>query len=241
MEILENICEYYDELFPIADGQREFFNEEAATYGKPVKYLSVNCGTGLFEHQLATSGESVTAIESEQTLLESANRRRRTQLMTLNFFKMTTLEMGRFLGKGFFNMASILNNRLIFISDEILMEKFFFDIKQLLADNGKLVISIPNFEKYRNENFWLPKRQSIRATLESKVETSPNGDKYLLQELETGNGRIIPVTDAKINIVTKEKISEMAKKSGFSKVAFYSDFKKSALQKESDNIVAVIN
>ena len=42
MEILENICEYYDELFPIADGQRDFFNEEAATYGKPVKLLGVN-------------------------------------------------------------------------------------------------------------------------------------------------------------------------------------------------------
>ena len=241
MEILENICEYYDELFPIADGQMDFFTEEAATYGKPVKLLGVNCGTGLFEHQLATSGESVTAIESEQPFLESANRRRRTQLMTLNFFKMTTLEMGRFLGKGFFNIAYILNNRLLFISDDVLLEKFFYDIRQLLSDKGKFILSIPNFEKYPENSFDLPQRQSIRARLESSVECEPNGERWLVQDLETGNGRIIPVTDAKINIITRNKIAELAKKSGFSKAEYYSDFKKSAFDKKSDTLVAVIS
>lgn len=241
MEILENICEYYDELFPIEDGQPDLFERESETYGKPVKYLSVDCGTGLFEHQLATKGEMVTAIEDEKTLLESANRRRRTQLMTLNFFNMTILEMGRFLGKGFFNIASILNDRLIFISDAILLEKFFFDIKQLLVENGKLILSVPNFEKYDGGTFQLPTRQSIRAKLESKVTTEQNGEKRLVQSLETGNGRILPVTDAKIRAVTKSEISELAKKSGFSKAEFYSDFKKSALEKDSDTIVAVIS
>ncbi|MBR4631238.1 MAG: hypothetical protein IKO57_12500 [Treponema sp.] len=241
MEILENICEYYDELFPIADGQKDFFRKASVLYNKPVKFLSVNCGTGLFEHQLATQGANVTAIENEQELLESANRRRRTQVMMLNFFKMNTLEMGRFLGKGFFNIASILNGRLIFISDDILLEKFFFDIKQLLSDDGMLVLSVPNFEKFKTPNFTLPKRQSIRSSLTTKVSRNSNDEPILYQNLETGNGRIVHVTEAKINLLTRDKISEVAKKSGFSEIMFFSDFKESDFSENSDNLVAVIS
>lgn len=240
MEILENICEYYDELFPIAEGQKDFFKKASLLYSKPVKFLSVNCGTGLFEHQLATEGANVTAIENEQDLLESANRRRRTQVMMLNFFKMSTLEMGRFLGKGFFNVASILNGRLIFISDDILLEKFFFDMKQLLCKDGMLVVSVPNFEKFNSPKFTLPKRQSIRSSLTTKVSVNSSGEPILYQELETGNGRILHVTEAKINLLTREKISETAKKSGFSEAVFYADFKESDFSKDSDNLVAVI-
>jgi len=41
MEFLENIAEYYDELFPVSPDQKKFFAEESAAFVKPVKYLRI--------------------------------------------------------------------------------------------------------------------------------------------------------------------------------------------------------
>jgi len=240
MELLENISEYYDELFPVTDEQKQFFEKELESFNKPAKLLSISCGSGLFEHILAEKGTAVTAIETIHSLLESANRRRRTQLMTINYFNMTNLEMGRFLGKGFYNIVTILNDRIMFTSDPILMDKLFYDCKQLLAKNGKFIISLPNFEKYKSNIFELPVKESIRVKLFSKVITNMSGEKYLEQDLETGNGRFLPVTrDAKIFPLTREKIQECAKKAGFSKVEFKSSFVDT--DNNSDSIIAIIS
>lgn len=241
MEILGNISEYYDELFPVSKEQKKFFEEEVKKISIPLRLLSVNCGSGLFEHNLAENGVNVTAIEDIAPLLESANRRRRNQLMMLNIFQMNTLEMARFLGKGFFNIISILNDRLIFISDEILLQKFFFDCKQLLSENGKLIISIPNFEKYNSNEFELPVRESIRVKLFSKVKTNFSNEKILEQKIETGNGKLKTVTsNAKISVLTREKILEITKKIGFSEVKFYSDFNKTDFDVKSEKLFCVL-
>lgn len=241
MEILENISEYYDELFPVSEAQKRFFEKEAEAFHKPVKLLSVNCGSGVFEHQMATNGMSVTAIESVESLLVSANRRRRTQVMTLNFFKMLPVEMVRFLGKNFFNIVCVLNDRLILIGDSVLMEKFFYDCSILLSDGGKLIFSIPNFGKYDSDDFFLPERKSIRVRLESRISKTPSG-KVLEQRIENGNGRIFPVTiDARITEIREKDIREFAKKFGFKKITLYSDFDRAAFSPESsDTLLCVL-
>lgn len=242
MEVFENIAEYYDEFFPILDGQMEFFDNLFKDFPKPVKFLGVNCGTGIFEHYLSTCGHNVTAIESVTQLLESATRRRRTQLMTLNIFKMTTLEMGRFLGKGFFNVISSLNGRIALISDKILIEKFFFDCKQLLSKNGKLVISLPNFAKYSEPEFEIPATGSIRVKLIRKIRTNKASEKLLEENIENGNGKLLSsLSEIKICTLTKYEIEEIAKKIGFSKVEFYSDFKKTDFDLQSDDLICVLS
>lgn len=241
MELLENISEYYDELFPISSDQKKFYEEETACFSKPVKYLRVGCGTGLFEHQLSKDGSDVTGIETVSPLLESANRRRRTQLMSIRFFQMTNLEMARFLGKGFYNVISILDNRLIFTHDKILMEKLFFDCKQLLSENGKLVLSLTNFTRFDMENGVLPTKESIRVKLYTRYFTKDEKT-FLEQSIETGSGKILPVTrDAEIFAITSEQISDYAKKVGFKNIEFYSDFGKSAFTCESENLVCVLS
>ena len=243
MEFLENIAEYYDELYPASDELKKFYTEETKSYVAPVKYLSIGSGTGSFEHYLAKDGSDVTGLETVSPLLESANRKRRTQLMALRFFQMSSLEMCRFLGKSFYNIISILNSRIIFTHDKTLMAKLFFDCKQLLAPNGKLILSLPNFEKFSAEpTAKLPIRESIRVRLFSKIQTEPDGRKFLFQELETGNGKRLVVTkDMPVLPLTKDKIEEYAKSAGFSKFDFYANFKREEFTGKSDELVVVIS
>ena len=194
MEIIQNIIEYYDELYPVTEAQKKFYKEQSNTYPEPVKLLRVGCGTGLFEHLLAREGKDVTGIESYQEMLRSANLRRRNQLMSIRFFQMSYLDMARFLGKGFYNVISILEDRIIFIHDKTLLRKFFFDCKQLLTQNGCLIISLSNYRKFNSVPLvHLPQRKSVRVTLNTEIACGDNGGFLLSQEIETGSGKILPV------------------------------------------------
>ncbi len=241
MEINQNIAEFYDELYPVTEEQKVFYEKLMGMFAKPVRFLRIGCGTGTFEHNLAREGSDVTGLETSKELLESANRKRRTQLMAVRYFQMSSLEMTRFLGKKFYNVVSILNNRIIFTHDKTLMAKLFYDCRQLLADNGKLIISLSNFKKYAGlDKFTLPVKESIRTSLFSSIES--RGEKmYLNQELENSSGKRIFVTeDAPVYLITKEEIENYAKEAGFKDINFYSSFGNSAYSEDSDQIVAVL-
>lgn len=243
MEILENIAEYYDELYPVSDELKKFYKEETKSFFAPIKYLSIGCGAGSFEHYLARDNADVTGLETVPSLLESANRKRRNQLMALRFFNMSSLEMCRFLGKSFYNIITIPNGRIIFTHDVTLMAKLFYDCKQLLVPHGKLIIQLPNFEKYKDQSLIkLPNRESIRMRLFSKIRSSENGKNFLYQNIETGNGKLLTVTeDAEIMMLTKDKIEQYGKEVGFTKFSFYADYSRNDFTSQSDELIVVIS
>ena len=241
MEMIQNIVEYYDELYPITESQKKFFNTLSTNYQDPVKFLRVGCGAGLFEHLLAREGKDVTGIEHSPELLRSANLRRRNQLMAIRFFQMSILDMTRFLGKGFYNVIYSLDSRVIFIHDKTLMRKFFFDCKQLISENGTLILSLYNFSLFSKGINELPVRESLRTKLFSYLSTKTDGQWVLDQEVETGNGKILPVLQKEeIYPLTPDEISLFAKEAGFTQVAFYSDYDSSPFTGKEEKVIAVI-
>ena len=174
MNAVQNVIEYYDELYPVTEIQKKFYSSQIDSYTKPVKLLRVGCGTGYLEHLLAREGHDVTGLETSKEMLESANLKRRNQLMSIRFFQMTTLEMTRFLGKGFYNIISCLNDRIIYIHDATLIRKFFFDCKQLLKEDGKLVektwkIGGMYGETIEHIVYWLEKASEVAENAEQKA------------------------------------------------------------------------
>ena len=227
MEKIQNIVEYYDEVYPVTEEQINFFNEESSCFEKPVRFLRIGCGTGMFEISLAKQGADVTGVEPFKELLDSANRHRRTQLMTVRFFLMSTLEINRFLGKGFYNIISCLDNRIELIDDPILIRKFFFDIKELITKNGKFILKLRNFAKIKKPVEQLPDISNIRITFKTQIRTLNDGTKLLDQDIVTGNGHTASVfKDTKIYPLSKEEIITFAKEVGFKNFKFYSDFNK---------------
>jgi 2-polyprenyl-3-methyl-5-hydroxy-6-metoxy-1,4-benzoquinol methylase len=243
MEFNQNLIEYYDELYPVTETQIHFFNQEMSSFEQPAKLLHVGCGTGYLEHNLAKTGADVTGIETSREMLESANRKRRSQLMSVRFFQMSTIEMARFLGKGFYNIVSCLDNRIVYIHDQTLMKKFFFDCSQLLAPGGKLIIELYNYDKVNFDTAVnLPVLESIRARLFTQIVKKDDGEKMMQQNLETGTGRVIPVLEnTPVFPLKKHEIEEFAKKAGFHSCVFYGGFDYAPYQPAGDITVAVIS
>lgn len=230
---MQHLVEYYDELFPVSAEQLSFYKQILARYRNPVKVLNIGCGTGSFEHKLARLGHDVTGLEVWKELLDSAARRRRLPMTAVRFFNMSTVEMGSFLGKKFYNIISCLNGRIVFIHDKALMRKFFCDCKILLAEQGTLVLQLPNFSLFPGRTEELPCLKSIRASLGTKMERT-DSETLVSQQLTTCSGkRVHLIEKAQIYPITAQEITENAQAAGFSNIAVYSGFDCGAAQKTS--------
>lgn len=242
MEFIQNLVEYYDELYATTEKQEQFFKTISQTYSAPLKMLQIGSGSGSFAIEAAKQGFDVTGIEMSQALLDSASLKRRNQLLSLRFFKLSTVEMTKFLGKSFYNILICLNNRLCFLREKSLMPQFFADAKSLLSENGTLVLQLLNYEFFKASGSQPAPRKSIRASLLSKLTFAENEKTLLSQQIETGNGKILPIVEnEQIYPLTKEELCEFAKEAGFSTIKLYSDFSGTELTPDSEEIIAVIS
>src|SRR5574344_865652 len=137
MESIQNIVEYYEELFPIDENIKNFYTNLINNINTPARFLGIASNTGSLEFFLARKSCDVTGIEVSQPLLESSILKRRTQLLSIRFFQLSILEMKKFLGKKFYNVIYCLNNRITFIRNSNYMQQFLIDCKELLKDYGK--------------------------------------------------------------------------------------------------------
>ena len=243
MYSIQNIVEYYDELFPVTTVQKKFYDELVKRYSNPVKFLSVECGTGVFASILAREGFDVTAIESKADLLHAASRRKRSQLMSIRFFQMEYGDISRFLGKGFYNIVSILDDRLMLIHDRAQLRAFFSDVRGLLTEGGSFVIRLPNFELLKKgiPMQQLPTRASLRASLFTELWTEEDGSCCIKQNLETGNGSLLSIMDDEPAYpLTSGEIRELAAQTGFSDVQLYADFDRTPFTGQEDGLVALL-
>lgn len=240
---IQNIVEYYDELFPVTTAQKRFYDELVKNYSDPVKILSIECGTGVFESILAREGFDVTGIESHADLLHAANMRKRNQLMSIRFFQMDYMDMSRFLGKAFYNIVSILDDRIMMIYDGMLMQKFFRDVRSRLTEGGSFVISLPNFDLLQQglPMQKLPTRASLRASLFTELWCQEGGQYSVKQNLETGNGKMLPVTeDERAYPLRSAELQDMAREAGFSSAELFADFDKNPFTGQEDGLIALL-
>ena len=243
MYSIKNLVEYYDELFPVTEAQKSFFTSFTEVYKSPLHFLAVQCGTGLLEHTLARLGHDVTGIENGEELLHVANLRRRSQLMFIRFFKMFIPDMTKFLGKSFYNVIYVLNDRLMFFRDAEEIQNFLNDAKKLLAPGGVIIFELTNFEKYGDSKLIvLPTKESVRAKLYSEILTEEDGSKTININIENSSEKILSVVNNfPVCAVTASEIETFAEKAGFSGIDFYADFEKNPFTGNEDSFIAVIN
>lgn len=242
MESFSNLVEYYDELFPVTDSLKSFCEQIKSKFSPPPKSLQIGCNNGTFSFFLAKNGWNSTGLETIPVLLDSACAKRRLQLLSIRFFKLSTLEMANFLGKGFYNFISCLDNRILFINSLQNMKKFFTDARNLITKDGVLLLQTFNLESLSSNSINIMQtRSSERVNLFSKIQSSPDGSYSISQEVENSNGLILPVLqNVKIFPLTQKDITSFGKEAGFKHIDFYKDYNGTKFTKDSPYTVAVL-
>ena len=241
MDYFENFVEYYDELFPISESKKKFYESLQADSFSPIRSLHLGSGTGILEHHLAQRGFDITGIEISQPLIDSACLKRRTQLMALRFFKLSTLDIGNVLGKNFFNVISTLNDRIIFLRKKEYLENLFSQCKELLTNNGIFIIETFNYEKILNTNISEITRESIRTKFKTKIRKN-NEEIFISQIIETPNGKSNVISnEINVHIPTIKEIEELSKKYNYSKIEFFEDFEGTPFTKDSEALICILH
>ena len=244
------ILEYYDELFPVSEDVPKFFRRLQIELKKEmpgqaaalVRYLGIGCATGNLENKLAGSGFDITGIDKNASMIETAKRRMKRGFSTTRFFEMSTIDMRRFLKQGSFNVIACLDNTLPYLTDEILLRKFFHDAKELLAPGGKLVLQTLNYDAIpANKPSRLPDRSSVRVTLQRGYIPDAEGLLTLDSALELGNGKkLLLQKTTKIVPLSANRLEALAREAGFTSCSLLGSYSGDSWSKESPITIALL-
>lgn len=243
MIYIKRWLEYYSDFFSIESKQVEFIENLAKDFNQPAKYLSVECGSGLLSEKLAEKFD-VTAIDTNSEFISQINKRHSLGENSIHAFNLLPSDIGRYLGKDFFNVIGCFNYRLIFMKDKAQINKFMLDSKLLLQEGGYLILDLINFSKFdfSQTKIELPSRKCERGELYSSIIKDSENAKYkLYQQVITASGKVADVVkDEEISPISIETLKVFAKELKYSSIDFYNDYSGTPFTMDSDKIICIL-
>lgn len=144
MGFYEEISKYYDYIFPTGDEQMAFLRE---VLGKPPKsILDIACGTGGYSLGLSELGYKVTACDLDAKMLELLESKAEGQGLDIGIIRADMANLNRQLS-GRFNLAFCIGNSVVHLENINEIKEFLRNAKNLLENDGSLVIQIINFDR----------------------------------------------------------------------------------------------
>ena len=243
MIYIKRWIDYYSELFPVEEGQQNFFESYANEFSNSTKILSVECGPALLS-EILNEKYDITVTDQHQEFIDIVKSRNSYSNGRIHAFNMHPMDLSRYMGNSFFDIVCCLNYRVIFLKERALIKKYMMDVQRLLTNGGYLILDLINFAKYdfSETKIDLPEKKSERATLYSSLVKNSEGLSYrLYQNVVTSAGKMIEeVKDEVVCPVSLETFKSAAEEMKFSSIEFFSDYKKSPYFKESDKIICVL-
>lgn len=244
MIYIKRWLEYYDELFPVEENQQEFIERLCQDFQAPAKLLNVECGPARLMERMHATHPDITVTDSFQEFISVVNTRQENQENAIHAFYLNPVDIARYLGKEFFNVALCCNYRIIFMKDRTLIKKFLFDVKMLLKDGGYFVIDLINFAKYdfSLSKIELPIKKCERATLYSSLIKDRDAATYnLYQHLVTSSGKLLDETrNEEVCPISMESFKAFAEELKYSSIEFYSDYNGTPYSKDAEKIICVL-
>lgn len=227
MIYIKRWIEYYDGIFSADEKKVRFFCKLAEEFPEKQKFLSIECGTGNLSLKLAPKYD-ITDTDTQSEFVSIVKDRTLNLEKPFPIFNLNPKDIGKYLGKNFYNIIFSLNYRILFTDNEGNIVQLLKDCNELLTKGGYFAIEIltpPVFNSEQNV-IELPRQFNIRSTLFTYITKTqtPNVCK-ITQTLKTSSGKIIEeVIDEPICFISKERMEEISKEAGYSSITFYHDY-----------------
>ena len=241
MDSVQDLVQYFDELYPVTDAIKKFYEEIIKDVPSPAKVLTIGSNSGSLEFFLAKQGCDVTGIENFSPLLEAAHLKRRSQLLSIRFFTLPEDQIVRYLGKKFYNIINIPDGYICFRQTREEVQQLLLDVRELISDDGIVVIKTFNFEQLiPNSSIDYPMKSGMRSRLFTTLRNDGNTTSVSMK-LQVWDDKAFPILkDRQVYPVSREELCEFAKKAGFKNVEFYADYEKRPLESTSMEMVCIM-
>lgn len=233
MTFYEMIGQYYDELFPPSQAQRDFLSRLVKV---PSKVLDLGCATGGYASYMASIGHHVDAVDLDAGMVE---------LMKGKYAHLKTLhaEVGNLVDlnqrEGGYDLIYCIGNTLVHLAHKGEVSDFVKAAYEQLKPGGKLVIQSVNYDRIlKNSVQSLPTiiREQSKLQFEREYKHLPSGIAFI-GKLQVGEEKYAAETH--LLPILKDDLKKAFICAGFSEMGFYGDFTQVPFSVESPALVTL--
>ncbi len=201
MKFYQVLSQYYDQIFPIKQPQRNFLHNFLQTNGLS-SVLDVGCGTGTYALELAQSGIRAVGIDLSREMIEIAVSRARESASDAKFVVADMLDLSA-LPQGF-DLVLCMGNTLAHLRGE---RDIHQALRQFSQQGRYLIIQVVNYDRIlqrkvtglpeiRTEN--LSFRRSYRHLEDGYIDFSMEINLLAEGTTLSAVNRLFPVTRARL-------------------------------------------
>ena len=224
MSFYNSISTYYDYIFPAYETQIKFLEENL---GQPPKQiLDIACGTGSYALALSKLGYSMTALDADKGMIESASEKAELEALQLALIECYMEDIKESI-QGTFDGAYCIGNSLVHLTTKEQISHFLKDLYDILNDGARVVIQIINYDRIiKNQVIELPPITNDEIELkflrnyhisEDQKQVAFNTSLHVKDKVEEHTTMLLPLF--------KEELEEIIQGAGFKIVKCCGDFK----------------
>jgi len=205
------------------------------------KILDCACGTGFHIVMLSNLGVEITGSDISKSLLERAKSNLKKEKIQAKLVQSSWQKLPQKINEKF-DLLLCIGNSLTLLLDDAEIEKSLKSMYAMLNENGLIVVQNRNidqmlikkprtsFAEYETDNFVL----YINKYYDDKISLNIFN---INTEQETAD---INYNKFDLNLLTKNKLEKVAKKSGFNDVQFFGNYRfNKYIKSKSDSLIMI--
>lgn len=238
MKFYQSIAPHYHHIFPFNSAHLKLVLGEN-TNSEKAALLDIGCGIGSLSAEIANHFKIVKAIDLDKQMIQRAKTE--NQKTNLDFFEMDMMKIKHHFMTNTFQSIICFGNTLVHLTSENQILDFFKQVKEVLAENGKFLFQIINYDRVLDEKIdSLPtiENENIRFVRDYKFEPS-SGLIHFKTNLTVNKENIEIENSVPLFPIRKNKLDELLKDAGFTTIQYYGNFKKDKWTEKSVPLVGV--
>jgi ubiquinone/menaquinone biosynthesis C-methylase UbiE len=250
MDFYTSIADFYDEIFPYNDVQRQFV-KSFGIHGDGSAILDVGCGTGSLALNLAGIFKTVVGIDPDREMLKLANLKalgfkaeRRCNLEELGswvFMEKGMLDLSDVFAPESFDAIICFGNTLVHLHAHEDIGEFLEQAEGVLKPGGMMMIQIINYDRIIDKQMdGLPTIENEKIRFERKyiIERDPEIIDFHTTLTVLDSGDIIR-NQVPLLALRPGKLREMMINAGLSGLEEFGSFKKTPFTSESQPYIVI--
>ena len=225
MDFYSRISDYYNDIFPLNNAQVTFVMSYLYEDVKSQNLLDIGCGTGLLSIGLSDYFDSISAIDTNEKMLEIA--RQSAGSKSINFDRISMLDIDTRFEEMSFDTALCFGNTIVHLQNMEEIEQFFKKVRFVLKKGGMFLFQLINYNFVLDSILkGLPTIENEKIKFERNYSVDENG------MIDFSTTLTIKETGEKLNNSVKlfparrNQITNILHSAGFKHVKSYSSFAK---------------
>ena len=232
-DFYDSLSSVYDIVFPVNPAATDFLSRDVHPGSR---ILDLACGTGTYALALARKGHFVVGIDLDERMIAEAKRKDPDGAVV--FLAGDMLDAGSLCAGRTFDLAYCIGNSFVHLPGREQAAAFLSTVHGLLADGGRFIIQIVNFDRVlANNDVILPTidRKSDSIILTRRYDIGGDGCVSFVTELTISGEKTI--NSVRLLALCSAELTDMLETAGYRVYGVYGGYDGSSFDDRSPALI----